>query len=192
MDLFDKNKTHGSEDGLIEELSDEMLTDCVGGTGYIHTKSGKPFNTKNKSDKWIKKKLEQGLIEYDPEGSHRSWGYWSDREIKENFANVDNQEILEKVASLPITTWNYTDEGSKVRHLGPMAQDFAATFSLGDSETQISAVDANGVALAAIQGLYQQLQEKDSQIQQLRAEINEIKQNLSTSTEITNPQLALN
>ena len=43
-------------------------------------------------------------------------------------------------------------EEATVRHIGPMARDFAA-FPIGDDERHIHAVDAQGVALAAIQGL---------------------------------------
>jgi septal ring factor EnvC (AmiA/AmiB activator) len=38
-----------------------------------------------------------------------------------------------------------------------MAQDFAAAFDLGDTNTGIATVDADGVALAAIQELKKQL-----------------------------------
>jgi hypothetical protein len=48
--------------------------------------------------------------------------------------------------------------------MGPMAQDLYAAFGLGESDTAISTVDADGVALAAIQGLYQLSQEQDAQI----------------------------
>jgi hypothetical protein len=60
--------------------------------------------------------------------------------------------VLAKLAALPITTWAYTNAPS-VRHLGPVAQDFAAAFGLGDNDKHIATVDADGVALAAIQGL---------------------------------------
>ena len=45
-----------------------------------------------------------------------------------------------------------------------MAQDFHTAFGLGESDRHISAVDADGVALAAIQGLYKLVQEKDAQL----------------------------
>jgi hypothetical protein len=45
-----------------------------------------------------------------------------------------------------------------------MAQDFAAAFGVGESERHINTVDASGVALAAIQGLNQVVQEKDARI----------------------------
>jgi hypothetical protein len=52
-----------------------------------------------------------------------------------------------------------------------MAQDFYAAFGVGEDETHISTVDADGVALAAIQGLYQSLQEKDARIATLEARV---------------------
>ena len=42
--------------------------------------------------------------------------------------------------------------------MGPMAQDFKAAFGLGASDCTILQVDADGVAFAAIQALYQRLQ----------------------------------
>lgn len=65
---------------------------------------------------------------------------------------VDPHEVLRRVARLPIETWSY--RGESVRHLGPMAQDFAAAFGLGADDRHIHALDAAGVALAAIQGLH--------------------------------------
>ena len=50
--------------------------------------------------------------------------------------------------------------------MGPMAQDFHAAFGLGEDERYISSVDADGVALAAIQGLYQLLLEKDREMEE--------------------------
>src|SRR4051794_11065406 len=93
----------------------------------------------------------------------------SDRNKKANFAAVNSREVLARVATLPITTWNYLSEGPSVRHIGPMAQDFAAAFGVGDDDTRINMVDAMGVALAAIQGLYQLVQEQEIQLATLEA-----------------------
>lgn len=102
----------------------------------------------------------------------------SDRNKKENFASVDPREILEKVASLPVSQWNYKADPSS-RHIGPMAQDFKSSFNLGDDDKHISMVDADGVALAAIQGLNQKLEEKvrtqESRIGQLESELAELR-----------------
>lgn len=72
--------------------------------------------------------------------------------------------MLERVAALPISTWSYRAEDPSTRHLGLTAQDFAAAFRLGNGDKTISTIDADGVALAAIQGLHQILQEKDAQL----------------------------
>ncbi len=99
-----------------------------------------------------------------------TWSNLSDRNAKEDFRLVDPQDVLEKVAQLPITTWSYKAEGGAVRHMGPTAQDFYAAFGLGDSDISIGTVDADGVALAAIQGLYQQNQEQAKRIAELESQ----------------------
>jgi hypothetical protein len=78
----------------------------------------------------------------------------SDRNVKAGFAPVDVEAVLAKVAGLPLTTWHYTNDAAATPHLGPMAQDFHAAFGLGGDDKTITTVDADGVALAAIQGLH--------------------------------------
>jgi hypothetical protein len=102
----------------------------------------------------------------------------SDLNAKENFVSLDTREVLEKVTQLPVTQWNFRREEQSVRHIGPMAQDFSAAFGLGRDERHISAMDTAGVALAAIQGLNEKLQERDREIEALKAELAEIKQML--------------
>src|SRR5262245_27570248 len=99
-----------------------------------------------------------------------SWASLSDREAKENFAPVDAREALARVAALPLATWNYRAQDDSVRHMGPTAQDFRAAFGLGASEKAIDTVDADGVALAAIQGLNELLRESESEVAHLSAE----------------------
>ena len=99
-----------------------------------------------------------------------SWSSISDRNAKENFEPVDPQAVLEKVAQLPITTWNYKTQDDAIRHMGPTAQDFYAAFGLGDSDKTIATVDADGVALAAIQGLYERNQALEAEVRTLQAE----------------------
>lgn len=96
-----------------------------------------------------------------------SWSTICDRNAKDNFASVDGREVLDRLASIPIETWNYKSQDESIRHIGPMAQDFAAAFGVGESDTRITTVDADGVALAAIQGLYQLLQEQKAENAQL-------------------------
>ena len=49
-----------------------------------------------------------------------------------------------------------------------MAQDFYGTFGVGEDDRHISMIDADGVALAAIQGLHEIVKEKDTEIGTLR------------------------
>ncbi|MDW8383005.1 MAG: tail fiber domain-containing protein, partial [Verrucomicrobiota bacterium] len=102
-----------------------------------------------------------------------SWTGISDRNAKDDFQPVNPTEVLEKVANLPVTTWRYKTQDPSIRHIGPTAQDFKAAFGVGESDTGIATVDADGVALAAIQGLNRKLearsQEAEGRIRQLEA-----------------------
>ncbi len=83
----------------------------------------------------------------------------SDRNAKTNFRSVDARAVLERIAALPVTRWNYKSDASSEQHIGPMAQDFHAAFGLsGSDDKHISAVDAQGVALTAIKGLNAKLE----------------------------------
>jgi hypothetical protein len=102
----------------------------------------------------------------------------SDRNQKKNIAPIDGAAILDKVAGLPISTWTYVKEPPEVRHLGPMAQDFRATFGLGDDDRTYYSVDAQGVALAAIQELNRLVSAQQSRIEKLERENRELERRL--------------
>ena len=99
-----------------------------------------------------------------------SWASVSDKNLKANLAPTVARAILARVATLPIQTWNYTSQDAAIRHIGPMAQEFYAAFQVGEDDRHISTVDADGVALAAIQGLYEIVQEQEGQIAALKAQ----------------------
>jgi hypothetical protein len=109
-----------------------------------------------------------------------AWAAISDRSVKANFTAVDGRDVLERLESVPIETWNLKSQDESIRHIGPMAQDFYAAFGLGESETAITTVDADGVALAAIQGLYQLSQVQAGRIQALETENASLKQGLDS------------
>lgn len=92
--------------------------------------------------------------------------FTSARDKKTDFQPVDTRAILDKVVSLEMTSWRYKS-GSPGRHIGPIAEDFDAAFGLGDGGREISVVDANGVALAAIQALA----EENRELRQLLADL---------------------
>ncbi len=94
-----------------------------------------------------------------------AWNIVSDARKKENFEAADEQKILQKIASLPLSSWNYkSQETGKNRHYGPMAQDFFKAFgqdSFGviGSDTTINQADLDGVTLMAIQALIRETDE---------------------------------
>jgi hypothetical protein len=77
----------------------------------------------------------------------------SDRNRKQDFQPVDGEWVLSRVAGTPVTSWSYITEESRVRHIGPTAQDFRAAFGLGTDDTTIGMIDIDGVNLAAVQAL---------------------------------------
>jgi trimeric autotransporter adhesin len=100
-----------------------------------------------------------------------TWASLSDRNLKGSVVAVDPAQVLASLAGVPISTWGYTSEDPLVRHMGPMAQDFYAAFGLGGDDTHITTVDADGVALAAIQGLYAENQALKAQVAELDARL---------------------
>ena len=98
----------------------------------------------------------------------------SDRNAKADFAAVDNASILERVSKLNIQQWRFKAETKGVKHIGPMAQDFRAAFGLGENPTAIATVDADGVALAAIQGLNEKLEQKETEITELKRRLEKL------------------
>jgi len=105
-----------------------------------------------------------------------AWTDSSDRDLKENFAPVDGQEVLARLTDLPITTWNYEAEDPSIRHMGPVAQDFYATFGLGQDERHLAPLDTGGVALAAIQALYEHSQALEAENVALREQVTALRQ----------------
>jgi hypothetical protein len=81
------------------------------------------------------------------------WTNTSDVNRKHLFESVHGEDVLDRLRGLPIRSWSYRVDDASVRHLGPTAQDFRASFGLGTDELTIGTVDADGVALAAAQAL---------------------------------------
>jgi hypothetical protein len=82
-----------------------------------------------------------------------SWSSLPDRNMKENFAPVDGEDLPQRLRNVPVMTWNYKSQDRSIRHMGPMAQDFRAAFGLGEDERHIATIDPDGVALACVQAL---------------------------------------
>jgi endosialidase-like protein len=120
----------------------------------------------------------EGLSVYEAHAQGGSNIAPSDRNVKEGFAPVDARMILDRVAGLPIETWRYKGDG--IRHIGPMAQDFAAAFNVGPDDRHIDLIDASGVALAAIQALVQRVETQDIELTAVKAALARLQAGTST------------
>jgi hypothetical protein len=100
------------------------------------------------------------------------WTNGSSRSFKEAFTAIDVADVLDRVLQLSITRWRYRG-GENAWHLGPVAEDFRAAFGLGESEQYIGTVDADGVALAAIQGLHARSEARAQALQQENEQLRE-------------------
>jgi trimeric autotransporter adhesin len=116
-----------------------------------------------------------------------TWNAVSDRARKENFEEVDGEEILVKLREVPVTSWNYIAEGAEVRHVGPMAQDWHAAFRLNDDPLTINQGDFDGVNLAAIQALERRTVELREALAARDREVAELQERLARLEALLGP-----
>jgi hypothetical protein len=108
-----------------------------------------------------------------PGGS--SWQSVSDSMTKENFRPVDKEALLDALARMRVRDYNLKSQDAAIRHIGPVAQDFHSAFGYGESNTAINMEDADGVLLAAVQALYDEIRADKNRIAQLEAELAQLK-----------------
>lgn len=94
---------------------------------------------------------------------------------KAGIQDVGTQDVLSRLADLPIHRWHYKREGESRQHMGPMAEDFYAAFGLGQGKEHISVIDSTGVALAAVQALASQVETLQLDNRRLKAELNQLR-----------------
>jgi flagellin-like hook-associated protein FlgL len=73
--------------------------------------------------------------------------------LKENFLDVDGDDVLSRMRRIPVNSWNYIDEGRQSRHMGPFAEDFWREFGLGSEPLAIGHLDIDGVNFAGVKAL---------------------------------------
>jgi hypothetical protein len=102
-----------------------------------------------------------------------AWSNGSDVNLKDNITTLKYMDVLQLVTQLPISRWHYKGTENEY-HIGPMAQDFHRLFKTGLDDKSISTIDPAGVALAAIKGLVEIIDNYKSslseQIESLKAE----------------------
>lgn len=106
----------------------------------------------------------------------------SDYRLKEKFVPVNGEEVLQKLAGLPLSSWNFKGQDpSKFRHYGPMAQDFYAAFGKDayghiGNDTTINGQDMEAINMIAIQAL----EKRTNRLTQLQEENEALKKRLSS------------
>ena len=152
----DRSITTGN-DSLVSTGVNQFLIRAAGGVGINMNAPAHPLHV--------------GTDATNGNGAHLTvggtWTNGSSRTFKAGFEEVDKSDLLERLASIPVTKWHYRGEET-VSHIGPVAEDFREAFGLGHDERYITTVDADGVALAAIQGMYELLLAQQGEIEALK------------------------
>jgi hypothetical protein len=105
-----------------------------------------------------------------------SWQNGSSRSFKEDFRSLSRDELLAKIAGLPVQAWQY--KGTDERHIGPVSEDFVDAFDVGVMKEHglrdnryLCPGDVAGVALAGVKELIQENQELKQIMDDLRQRI---------------------
>jgi hypothetical protein len=188
---FHVSRSDGTAKILIEEnsganASRELLElKNLGGVAFILDDESDPsrWTTTNQGSNYLINNQANGGIEFtlSSTGNLTTLGTVngvSDRNMKKDIFPVRREDILAKLAALPIATWSYKTED--IRHMGPMAQDFAAAFGLGVDDKHIALTDMAGVTMAAVQALHEQVNEKDAEINGLKQQNADLEKRLAT------------
>jgi len=150
------------DDSLVSTGVNQFLIRAAGGVGINMNAPAHPLHI--------------GTDSTNGNGAHLTvggtWTNVSSRSFKAGFEEIDKIDVLQRLASLEVTKWHYRGEEEFV-HIGPVAEDFREAFGLGHDERYITTVDADGVALAAIKGLYEM-------VVALQAEVAVLKQGSQT------------
>jgi hypothetical protein len=103
----------------------------------------------------------------------------SSKLLKTAQGSVDETGVLNAVAALPVDRWRYTAETglSQQVHIGPYAEDFKASFGVGDGVT-INTTDALGVCLAAIKALAARVETLEAELREKSGEEKEVRKRL--------------
>lgn len=99
--------------------------------------------------------------------------YPSSRALKDDFRTVDGRDILSRLAAMPVSEWRYRSDPAASRHIGPMAEDFHSAFGVGVDGSGLNVGDVAGVTIAAVQGLWTELQEQKAVARELQRTLEE-------------------
>ncbi|MFA5150875.1 MAG: tail fiber domain-containing protein [Candidatus Omnitrophota bacterium] len=112
-----------------------------------------------------------------------TWVGSSSRTLKENFIQLNPDDLLNKINQLDITRWNFKSEGKKITHIGPVAEDFYRIFKTGDAENHLATIDTAGVSLAGVKALYGKVESQQKQIEGLKLYTQQLEERLNSVEE---------
>jgi hypothetical protein len=108
-------------------------------------------------------------------GGSSGWASFSSRELKENFRELDGEELLGKIARMSITEWNYKTN-PEIKYIGPVAEEFAEAFHLNsDDPGGINTISIDGVNMAGVQALEHRTGAMRAELDELRALVKALK-----------------
>lgn len=102
-----------------------------------------------------------------------SWSSISDRTKKEHLVELDYKNVLEKVDKLPIYQYNYIGTDPELLCRGPVAQDWHELFPSKKDPLRIETMDLDGISLASIKALSQEVKELRQELKLLKEKINQ-------------------
>jgi len=154
------------------------LGEGIGGAGLLLFMNLDPLNPYGAPISFSCIDTEGDLITDGSVSSHSS------NAAREHGKPVDSQEVLGGVAALPVYSWS-RDKSTPRKHIGPDSAAFHSTFNAGDAAGHIPLDDQNGVALAALKGLIQNVDREqagnaalDAQIQARGADLANLRERL--------------
>jgi hypothetical protein len=145
-------------------------SDSAASSDSVYTTGDNQWRVRARGGVWFYSNLAKTTGAYLAPNSN-SWESACDSMTKEDFRPVDRKALLEKVATLRVRDYKMKDQDDGTRHVGPVAQDFNSAFGYGGTETGINLADADGIALAAIQALYEDNRQLRQELEALKAEL---------------------
>ena len=121
-----------------------------------------------------------------------AWSSYCDRNLKENFRDLEGEEVLDKIRNIPVTEWNYKRGDKSLKYIGPMAQDFYAAFHLmGTDSLGINSLCMDGVNMAGVKALEKRTRETNAALLTVIEENKKLKEQLSVLKELPEQVAAL-
>lgn len=102
----------------------------------------------------------------DPEPEHYGVLPSRRRHGRADDERVNPQDVLDRLRALQVHAWRGgSGDADESQHIGPAAEDFYEALRVGPDADHVPPGDADGVAIAAIQGLADRLDERDELVE---------------------------